>query len=74
MNLDKLIGRVLSAGGISGLIAVIIVGTVGGRYFAYGPEPIPEVLTNVLTTVVGFYFGASVSAGQSNRNHHGAGE
>jgi hypothetical protein len=52
--------RLLSVGGISGLLALILVGTLCARYFQHGPEEIPQILTYALSTIIGFYFGAGV--------------
>jgi hypothetical protein len=53
--------NILSVGGIAGLIALGIAGTICVRYAQYGSEDIPQVLTYSLTTIIGFYFGTGVS-------------
>jgi len=54
----KLTAQILSVGGIAGVIGIIITGTICARYFAHGPEEIPQILTYSLTTIIGFYFGS----------------
>jgi hypothetical protein len=61
MSLTDMFGRVLSIGGIAGVIALIIAGAIAGRYFMHGPEQVPDILSNALTTILGFYFGAGVT-------------
>lgn len=40
---------------------MILAGSaIAGRYFAHGPEPVPDVLVHSLTAILGFYFGASL--------------
>jgi uncharacterized membrane protein YfcA len=56
--LEKVVLRILSVGGIAGVIGIIISGTICARYFIHGPEDIPQILTYSLTTIIGFYFGA----------------
>jgi hypothetical protein len=58
--LEKVVLRILSVGGIAGVIGIIISGTICARYFLHGPEEIPQILTYSLTTIIGFYFGAKV--------------
>jgi hypothetical protein len=53
--------RYLSVGGIAGVIGIIITGTICARYFAHGPEEVPQILTYSLTTIIGFYFGTGVA-------------
>ncbi|MCH9052164.1 MAG: hypothetical protein IIA72_13970 [Proteobacteria bacterium] len=55
------LNNILSVGGIAGLIALGIAGTICARYLQYGAEEIPQVLTYSLTTIIGFYFGTGVS-------------
>jgi hypothetical protein len=57
----QFLDRLLSVGGIAGLIALGIAATICLRYFSNGPEEIPEVLTYSLTTIIGFYFGTGVA-------------
>ena len=54
----KVVAQILSVGGIAGVIGIIITGTICARYFMYGPEEIPQILTYSLTTIIGFYFGS----------------
>lgn len=56
--LEKVVLRILSVGGIAGVIGIIISGTICARYFMHGPEEIPQILTYSLSTIIGFYFGA----------------
>jgi hypothetical protein len=58
--LEKIVLRILSVGGIAGVIGIIISGTICARYFMRGPEEIPPILTYSLTTIIGFYFGTKV--------------
>jgi hypothetical protein len=46
---------------ISGVLAIMIAGSICFRYVMHGAEPIPDVLTYALSTIIGFYFGAGVS-------------
>lgn len=68
MTLDKIILKILSVGGIAGVIAIIIAGAISFRYVMHGPEEIPQVLTYSLTTIIGFYFGVSASGGNGGTN------
>ncbi len=61
MRLEKMLQSILSVGGIAGVIAIIIAGTICARYFTHGPEEIPQILTYSMTTIIGFYFGAGVN-------------
>jgi len=65
--------RLLSVGGIAGLIAFGIAASICIRYVGHGPEEIPQVLTYSLTTIIGFYFGTGVSRvpAQSSRSESG---
>lgn len=65
MDITTMLSALLSVGGIAGLIAVIITGTICARYFKHGPEEIPQVLAYALTTILGFYFGAGISIASS---------
>jgi uncharacterized membrane protein YfcA len=56
--LEKVVLRILSVGGIAGVIGIIISGSICARYFMHGPEEVPQILTYSLTTIIGFYFGA----------------
>jgi hypothetical protein len=57
---ESILWRVLQIGGIAGIIAIIITLTI--CYLAIiNRSPIPEVLINALTTILGFYFGVGVS-------------
>ena len=53
--------RLLSVGGIAGLIAIAITISICTRYVQNGAEEIPQVLTYALTTILGFYFGTGVA-------------
>ena len=55
------IERIISVGGISGLIAIIIAAGISGRYFFHGPEDVPPILGYALSTIIGFYFGSGVT-------------
>ncbi len=55
------IERIISAGGISGLIAIIIAAGISGRYFFHGPEEVPSILGYALSTIIGFYFGSGIT-------------
>lgn len=57
----RFLERLLSVGGIAGLIAMAITISICTRYIQYGSEEIPQVLTYALTTILGFYFGAGVA-------------
>ena len=62
-NPNSLFSRVLAVGGIAGVIAVMITAAILYRYVSNGPsEPIPEILSHALTTILGFYFGSSAIA------------
>ena len=60
--------KILSVGGIAGVIAIMIAGAVAGRYFMHGPENVPDVLSHSLTLILGFYFGTKAGSGHSNEN------
>jgi hypothetical protein len=53
--------RLLSVGGIAGLIALAITISICTRYVQNGAEEIPQVLTYALSTILGFYFGTGVA-------------
>jgi uncharacterized membrane protein YfcA len=57
---DRMLRDILTVGGIAGVIAIVITGAICYRYVLSGAEPIPEVLTYSLTTIIGFYFGTHV--------------
>lgn len=61
IDLNKILRDVLTVGDIAGVIALVITISICVRYVQYGAEPIPEVLTYALSTIIGFYFGAGVS-------------
>lgn len=53
---------VLGSGGVAGVIAILITAAILYRYIRFGPdEPVPELLANALTIIIGFYFGASAA-------------
>jgi hypothetical protein len=56
--------RIISLGGISGIIALIIVVAMCNRYMA-GEKEFPEIMKNALTTILGLYFGAAVAQAKS---------
>jgi hypothetical protein len=60
--------RLLSVGGIAGLIALGIAATICLRYLQRGPEEIPQILTYSLTTIIGFYFGTGISRPQNTEH------
>lgn len=62
------IDNILSVGGISGFLAVMIVAAIGGRYFFHGPEEVPPILAYALSTIIGFYFGAGISRAAADQN------
>jgi uncharacterized membrane protein YfcA len=53
------IQALITAAGISGLIALIITGAICIRYVKHGFEKIPEILNFALAAIIGFYFGAA---------------
>jgi uncharacterized membrane protein YfcA len=57
----EMLRDILSFGGISGVLALIITVTICVRYFKHGNEEIPQILTYALTSIIGFYFGTGVS-------------
>jgi hypothetical protein len=57
----RFLERLLSVGGIAGLIALAITISICARYIQYGSEEIPQVLTYALTTILGFYFGTGIA-------------
>jgi hypothetical protein len=56
----SLAGRVLQIGGISGVIAFVMTVTICYLAITNG-TPIPDVLSNALTTILGFYFGVGIN-------------
>ena len=64
--LTKIVRDILSIGGIAGVVAIVITVTICARYIQNGAEPIPEVLSFALTTIIGFYFGTGVGKSSSN--------
>jgi hypothetical protein len=61
MNFDRLLMKILTVGGIAGVIALAITVTICYRYAMHGPEEIPQILSYSLTTIIGFYFGTGVA-------------
>jgi hypothetical protein len=61
MWISELIEKILTVGGIAGVIALAITVTICYRYASFGSEPIPDILTYSLTTIIGFYFGTGVA-------------
>jgi hypothetical protein len=62
----------LGTGGIAGVIALIIAGTICYRYAQLGSEEIPEVLVYALTTIIGFYFGQAAKTGDVKDTTNGS--
>jgi len=62
--------RLLSTGGIAGLIALMITIAICVRYVGYGEKEFPQILTYALSTIIGFYFGAGVESGVSGNQAH----
>jgi hypothetical protein len=58
---EELLTKILTVGGIAGVIALAITVTICYRYAMHGPEEIPQILTYSLTTIIGFYFGTGVA-------------
>ena len=50
--------KIISIYGVSGSIAMIL--TLAIAYLAVNQLPIPDILANGLTVIIGFYFGAQV--------------
>jgi hypothetical protein len=67
-NVRRLVERIITTGGIAGVLAIIITITLCGRYISHGPEEIPQIFTNALTTIIGFYFGVSVKGETPSSN------
>jgi uncharacterized BrkB/YihY/UPF0761 family membrane protein len=65
LPLEQTVWKILSVGGIAGVIAIAITITICYRYAMNGPEEIPQILTYSLTTIIGFYFGTGVARGGS---------
>jgi uncharacterized membrane protein YfcA len=61
--LESLFARILTVGGVAGLIAIMITLTICARYIMHGPEEIPQILSYSLSTIIGFYFGTGVAKG-----------
>jgi hypothetical protein len=61
MWLQTIIQRILTVGGIAGLIALVITITICARYFEQGAEEIPQILSYALSTIIGFYFGVGAA-------------
>ncbi len=55
------IQEILSAGGISGILAIMITCGILYRYTIYGDTQFPDMLTHALSTIIGFYFGTGVT-------------
>lgn len=53
----------LGSGGVAGVIAIMITAAILYRYVVHGPgEPVPDLLANALTTILGFYFATGAMA------------
>jgi hypothetical protein len=63
MDFSRMFRDLLTVGGIAGVIGIIITGTICYRYAVHGPEDVPPLLSHALTTILGFYFGATAGAG-----------
>jgi hypothetical protein len=61
MNFENLFTKILTVGGIAGVITLAITITICYRYAMHGPEEIPQILSYSLTTIIGFYFGTGVA-------------
>ena len=61
MDFARILRDILTVGGIAGMIAIIITVTICARYIQYGAEPIPDILTYALATIIGFYFGTGIT-------------
>ncbi len=61
VSVESVFSQILSAGGIAGVIAVIITGAICARYIQYGAEEVPQILSHSLATIIGFYFGTGIS-------------
>jgi hypothetical protein len=68
--IGNVIERILTVGGIAGVIALAITVTICARYLQHGPEDIPQILTYSLTTIIGFYFGTGVSKPKIKLGHY----
>jgi hypothetical protein len=55
---------VLTVGGVSGIIALVITASICMRYVQRGSKKIPELLAAAPTTIIGFYFGTAVGTKQ----------
>lgn len=58
--------RILQVVGVSGIIAVLITLTI--CYLALRGTQIPDILSNAVTTILGFYFATSVYEATRSRN------
>lgn len=65
-HIFRFLERLLSIGGIAGLIALGITAAICFRYVEHGPEEIPQILTYSLSTIIGFYFGTGVARAGTN--------
>ncbi len=64
----RFLERILSIGGIAGLIGLGIAASICFRYVQYGAQEIPQVLTYALTTIIGFYFGTTAGHGHQRQS------
>ena len=55
------LAKLLSVGGVAGVIALTIIVSICIRYVEHGSEEIPQILTYSLSTIVGFDFGTGIS-------------
>lgn len=58
-NRGSPLDRLLQIGGISGVVAVLTVATI--CYLAVTGKDVPDVLSNAVGLVIGFYFGNQVA-------------
>jgi|SRR5262245_13691896 len=63
---QSIISRILQVTGVSGFIAVLITITI--CYLALRNQQIPDILSNALTAILGFYFATSVYESSKNRD------
>jgi hypothetical protein len=68
MNLGRLVDKLLSVGGMAGVLALIITTSICYRYVRSGDQVFPEVMTYALTTILGFYFGTAVKSAPTPSN------
>ena len=63
----RVIDRLVGLGGMSGLIGLGITATICYLTVSgHGETKIPDVLSNALTMVLGFYFGSKAGASRND--------